>query len=36
MSITDIDVINQYTLLSVPFLLLVGTFVLTKINMSER
>lgn len=36
MNATVLDVINQYTLLAVPFVLLVGTFVLSKINMSER
>lgn len=31
-----VDVINQYSLLSVPFIMLVSVYALSKINMSER
>lgn len=34
--INIIDVINQYSLLSIPFLMIVGLYVLSRLNMSER
>lgn len=36
MTFNVVDMINQYTLLSVPFMMLVGVYCLSKINMGEH